>query len=442
MERYPIVILGGGAAALGAAYHLVKHGIRPVILEKSSQLGGLAGSYHINRYFIEKFYHHFFPTDTVIFQLAKELGLEKSIMWRKAPMGFYYNKKLYGFTSPLDILRFEPLLFANRLKFGLTMLKISRQKHFKELDKKNAKEWLVEEFGAEIYQKIFEPLLKVKFAMSLDKASAAFVYGRLHARAESRTKNIGAEKLGYMEGGYHSLLEAMRKKIEKKSVVSLSTEIKDVTYNKNQKTFNITVQRGKKRETIVAAHIINTFALEIFARLAKSFPHSLMQKIRKIQYQAIICAAIGLRRKLSDYYWINISSADVPFHGVIEHTNFIPSRMYHNTHIAYLFNYVTPEHTFWTMNENKLKKEYINGLKKMFPHIAEKDILWFRLAKERFATPIFLQGYKENMEAIDSFNNLHFAGSFKIYPHSRNINNVIRTGIEAADKALSSHISQ
>ena len=79
---------------------------------------------------------------------------------------------------------------------------------------------------------------------------------------------------------------------------------------------------------------------------------------------------------------------------------------------------------------------YILGLKKMFPNVKDKDILWSRLARERYATPMFLQGYEGNMNAIEDFKGLYFAGSFKIYPHSRNVNNVIRTGFEAAQKIV------
>ena len=86
--------------------------------------------------------------------------------------------------------------------------------------------------------------------------------------------------------------------------------------------------------------------------------------------------------------------------------------------------------------QNTIKKIYLSGLFKMFPHIKNDDILWFRLSKERYATPMFLRGYEDNMKKIENFDNLYFAGSFKIYPHSRNINNVIKTGFDAAQAIL------
>jgi protoporphyrinogen oxidase len=442
MKKHEVVILGGGAAALGSAYHLAQNGISPLIVEKSPYIGGLAGSYQIDGYTIEKFYHHFFPTDYLVFQLAKGLSIEDKLIWRKAPMGFYYQHNLYGFTTPLDILRFSPLSVAGRIRFGLTMLKIGREKEFGRLDGKNAKEWLLGEFGEETYRKIFEPLLKIKFAMSLDKASAAFVHGRLHARSESRIKNPNTEKLGYMEGGYNQLLESMIEKIRHKSTILTKAEIKEVRYNRKTEDFSIVILKNRKTSTITATHVINTLALEIFSKLAKGFPLPLMKSIGSITYQAVICATIGLKKQLSDYYWINISSSNLPFHGVIEHTNFIPKKKYGNTTIAYLFNYVSPKDALWTMKEEDIKKLYIDGLCTMFPHLSAQDVIWFKLAKERYATPIFLQGYEKKMKSIDSFGNLHFAGSFKIYPHSRNVNNVIKTGIDAAKRVISSHTTE
>lgn len=436
MMENRIVILGGGVASLGAAYHLAKNNSKPLIIERVNNIGGLASSYKIDDFYIERFYHHFFPTDTLIFELAKELGIKNKILWRKTKMGFYYKNRLYGFTTPIDILLFKPLNFSDRIRFGLKMLKIARNNEYAHLDNISAKEWLISTFGQDIYEKIFKPMLEIKFAMSLDKASAAFVYGRLHARASSRSKSLASEKLGYMEGGYNELISSMYNKIKADSNIFYNSEILEILYDKNK--YKVKIIKNGKAEIIEAKYIINTLPLEIFAKIAKNFPKMIMDAIKNVKYQAIICAAIGLKKSLSDYYWINISSANLPFHGVIEHTNFIPSSHYNNNRIIYLFNYVTPKHGFWNMKEDEIKKIYLDGLSKMFPHIKKSDVLWFILSKERYATPIFLKGYEENMKKIENFKNMHFAGSFKIYPYSRNVNNVIKTGIEAAEKIVKS----
>ena len=430
-----IVILGGGVASLGAAYHLVKNNLKPIIIEKGSGIGGLASSYRISNFHIERFYHHFFPTDTLVFDIAKKLGIKNKILWKNTKMGFYYKNTLYGFTTPFDIMLFKPLSIINRIKFGLQMLKIAKNNgDYGRLDNVGAKEWLIETFGSDIYEKIFRSMLEIKFAMSLDKASAAFVYGRLHARAKSRSKNLVSEKLGYMEGGYNELISSLYDKIKDNSKILHGSEILEVLHDKYG--YRIKIIRNSKTEVIDAKYVINTLPLEIFAKIGKNLPKGIESAIKKVKYQAVICATIGIKKKLSGYYWINISSADLPFHGVIEHTNFIPASYYGGNNIIYLFNYLSPENKLWNMKEEEIKKIYLSGLFKMFPHIKDDDVLWFRLSKERYATPVFLKGYEENMKKIENFSNMYFAGSFKIYPYSRNVNNVIKTGIEAAKEVL------
>jgi protoporphyrinogen oxidase len=432
--KIEVAILGGGVAGLGAAYALVKKGISPIMIEKSNDLGGLASSYKINNFYIERFYHHLFPTDNIIFNLANELRIKNKIIWKKTKMGFYYKNKLYGFTGPLDLLMFKPLSFIDRIRLGITLFWIGVDNSHKNLDKVSAKKWIIKTFGNEIYKKIFEPMLKIKFAMSIDDASAAFVLGRLKARIKSRSKYMASEKLGYMVGGYNEIIKSLYDRIKNKSLLLKNSEILEIIHTKHN--YKIKIKKNKKIMKIEAKYVINTLPLEIFSRVAKKFPKKSMEHIDKIKYQAVVCATLGLRKKLSDYYWINISSADLPFHGAIEHTNFTPSKYYNKNNIAYLFNYVTPEHKLWTMKEDQIKKIYLSGLFKMFPHMKNDDVLWFKLSRERYATPIFLKGYQENMEKIENLNNFYFAGSFKIYPHSRNINNVIKTGFDAAENLL------
>jgi protoporphyrinogen oxidase len=429
-----IVILGGGIASLGASYRLIKDDMNPMVIEKSSGMGGLASSYEIGNFHIERFYHHLFPTDSIIFNLAKELGIKNRIIWKKTKMGFYCKNNLYGFTSPLDLLLFKPLKFADRIRFGMEMLKIAVFNEHTHLDNVSAKKWLIRTFGRNIYEKIFEPMLKIKFAMSIDDASAAFVYGRLRARAKSRSRSMASERLGYMIGGYDGIIDGLRNKIKDKAVLMTDSEILEVEYGKAGS--KIKIRRNGKIEYIGARYVINTLPLEAFAKIAKNFPKGAMRAIKKIKYQAVICATIGLKKWLSGYYWINISSEGLPFHGMIEHTNFIPGRYYGGNSIVYLFNYTDAESILWKMKEGEIKKLYLDGLFRMFPKINEGDVLWFRLSKERYATPIFLRGYEQRMKRIKNLHNFFFAGSFKIYPYSRNINNVIKTGFDAAEELL------
>jgi len=428
----PIVILGGGVSGLAAAYKLQKAGLKSVLLEKNEVVGGLASSYKIKSYTIERFYHHIFSTDKTLLDLIEDFGIEVS--WKRTKMGFFCEGKLYDFSSPAAILKFKPLSPLSRIKFILEMFKIKIGHCSPDLDNQNAEEWITETFNEEIYHKIFRPLLSAKFAMSLKEASAAFVHGRLKARVDTRAENISSEFLGYVEGGYEKFTSSFLSSVSQTSDFRLGCEINKVKYENNE--FEITFTSKDKIEKIKTDKLINTLPLEIFGRLVSGLPDSLNDKINSIKYQAVICATVGMKRPLSNYYWTNISSTNLPFQGIIEHTNFISADNYEGDYMSYLFNYVDVKNRLWSMSEEDIRKVYIKGLTEMFPDLKLDEILWFRLSKERFATPIFLRGYKQKMEDIEDTENLYFAGGFKIYPNSRNVNNVIETGYEAAEKII------
>ena len=58
------MIVGGGYGGLAAAYELALAGKKPVVFEAEKYLGGLAGSFDADGVRLEKFYHHWFNSDT------------------------------------------------------------------------------------------------------------------------------------------------------------------------------------------------------------------------------------------------------------------------------------------------------------------------------------------------------------------------------------------
>src|SRR5918997_3920468 len=62
----PIIIIGGGPAGLTAAYQLVQAGMRPIVLEKSGKVGGIARTETYKGFRFDMGGHRFFTkSDTV-----------------------------------------------------------------------------------------------------------------------------------------------------------------------------------------------------------------------------------------------------------------------------------------------------------------------------------------------------------------------------------------
>ncbi|MEA1966441.1 MAG: FAD-dependent oxidoreductase, partial [Euryarchaeota archaeon] len=137
------IIIGGGLSGLASAYRMLKEDTSDVvILEKGSEVGGMAASYHIGNYHIEKYYHHIFESDSKLIDLIGNLGLGADLQWLKGTTGYYIDGKIYPMNTPIELLK-SPLSVPDLIRLARTVLVTRRAKdeEIYKLDRVTAKEW-------------------------------------------------------------------------------------------------------------------------------------------------------------------------------------------------------------------------------------------------------------------------------------------------------------
>jgi protoporphyrinogen oxidase len=141
--------------------------------------------------------------------------------------------------------------------------------------------------------------------------------------------------------------------------------------------------------------VLVTTAPEILARLAPGLPPAYLSQLTKIEYLANVCLVLRLDRSLSDTYWLNVGDPNIPFTGVIEHTNMQRPEVYGGAHLAYLSRYLDPDDPYYVMEAEELLSAYLPHLQKMF---REFDRSWVKEAwawHERYTQPIISLNYSE-----------------------------------------------
>src|SRR5512135_2805230 len=114
-----IAVIGGGFAGMETAYELGKKGHQSFLFERMSELGGLAGTFEIEGTRLERGYHHWFMSDTHIVGLMNELGLGDRVMWLPSTVGWFDRGKIWNMIKPMDLVRYSPLPFVDRMRLGL-----------------------------------------------------------------------------------------------------------------------------------------------------------------------------------------------------------------------------------------------------------------------------------------------------------------------------------
>ena len=124
-NKFDVVIMGAGFTGLSAGLDLARAGKKVCLLEADAAPGGLAGSFEFtDGVTIEKFYHHWFNNDDYVPQLVRDLGMEGDIVTMPSKTGMYFNGRHWRLSTPLDLLRFKPLGFWDRIRLGLLVLKV------------------------------------------------------------------------------------------------------------------------------------------------------------------------------------------------------------------------------------------------------------------------------------------------------------------------------
>jgi len=424
-----VVIVGGGLTGLITGYYLSRKKHTITILEQENILGGAASCFDVNGQKIEKFYHHSLGSDYELFDFLEETGLRDKLEWKKAGVGFYCNGKIYNWGTPFDLLNFSPLNLFQKFRFGLSLLYISRIKNWKRLENIPMNQWLIKLSGQKVYKTIWEPMIKIKWGDHSENLPATWIWRRVKQRMDSRTKGLGSEKLGYIKGSTQTIIDFLERKIEENNgkIIKNNTVRKIIT--KKNKLIKIITEKGE----FTPEAVISTLPLGSLVNIAPSLPDDYKKKLRDVGYLSVIEIVLVLKRSLSPVYWLNISDRNIPFCGIIEHTNFIPATLYNDKVIVYLPDYLSADNPLMEYDNEKIIDIFKEGLKRVFPDFSDDWILKSHVFREQNAHSIRTLNYSDRiLDFKTPVENFYVATDALIYPQDRGMTVCAKLGKEVS----------
>ncbi len=100
-----VVIIGGGPAGLTAAYELTKLNIRPIVIEKRDQVGGIARTENYKGYYFDMGGHRFFTKSREVNEMWREI-LGPDFLRRPRLSRIFYRKRFFYYPlRPLNALK-------------------------------------------------------------------------------------------------------------------------------------------------------------------------------------------------------------------------------------------------------------------------------------------------------------------------------------------------
>jgi len=431
-----IGVIGAGATGLAAAYDLTKDSNRVDVYESSYFTGGQASTIPVGGTPLERGYHHLFTNDSSIIELMSELGLETSLKWIKSSVGTYTQGQLFKTTTPIDLLTLSFLPIVDRLRLGLFTLYIKRINDWKKLEHITADTWLKEHLGDNLYTKLWAPLLRGKFGKDYDKVGMPWFWSKIQTRFASR-KGLSGEILGYPTGSFNIIFDALETNIKsRRGQIFLSHKVKKIVHNGRkiiglQFTDSSGVQKYEEYDLVIC-----TAPSFEFIKLI-DLPANYKSKLESVKYLGAVVLILELKHKLTDFYWLNIADNQMPFLGVIEHTNLIPSDIYNGHHVVYLTNYLDRTEETYSLSKNKLLEKYLPYIRKINQNFEKSWIINSHHNVLSAAQPVITTGYSQRIPAHQTpYEGLYLANTTQIYPEDRGTNYSIQMGRRVAKTVI------
>ena len=425
-----VAVIGGGLSGLAASYDLLRAGYRVTILEAAPDFGGLASSFRLEGVPVERFYHFICRSDKHLLKLVTELGLGARLHWHPTRTAFYHDHRYYPFGTPLDLLRFSPVPWLQRVRFGLHILRARHRSQWRALDQIPAKAWLIDTIGAEAYQAIWHPLLKVKFGDYHDQISAAWIWHRIWRVARSRRRLLERETFGFLEHGTASLVDPLVAHLQAYPTATLCTgvHVRPLTLRDGRVAEVHTADRS-----IECDAVISTVALPNLDRLIPDQTDPYFVRARTIRYIGVVCMLLSLKRPFSANFWTNINDPQISFNGIIEQTNLNHNLRIAGLNVLYVPFYLPTTAPRYSASNEVLFAEYIPMLQRMNPCFAATEVKEYHVFRTPHAQAVFTTNFVDLMpEHRTPVPGLYVTDSTQFYPEDRTISAAIEQGRKVA----------
>lgn len=339
-----VAIIGAGATGLAAAYDLLQAGCRVTLFEANDRPGGLAAGFKMPHWdwSLEKFYHHWFESDTDVLKLAAEIGVRDRVIFKRPLTVSYWNGRFYPLDSPLAALRFPGLSLPAKIPFGLAVIYLKYlTANWRALERYTAHEWAARWMGRAAYEVIWQPLLEGKFGDFYQRVNMAWLWARIRARSP---------RLGTFIGGFQAFFDALAARVQALGgVIRYATRVQELRCEDRPAHKWIVRAQPPLAESDAFDAVLSTTSPRLMAKLAPQLPMDYLGALNALESLGAVIVIFALDRQLDTqgYYWHNLpKSAGFPYLAMCEHTNFVEAAHFGGQHLIYCGDYLPrPTHT-------------------------------------------------------------------------------------------------
>lgn len=411
-----VVIIGAGPAGLTAAYELCKSGVKSLILEKDSTVGGLAKTVNYKGYHFDIGGHRFFTKVKAVENTWYEV-LGEDFLKRDRLSRIYYNKRFF----------YYPLRASNALsELGiwnsfLILLGYFKAQLFPEKPEETLEQWISNRFGKQLYKTFFKTYTEKVWGIPCSEIRAEWAAQRIkglslltalrNALLKQKNSHDGdiiktlVDAFNYPKLGPGMMWQKVTDIVQQKgNEVQLGAEVERILWTKN-KVDAVEIKINGQRELVEGTHFISTMPIrELVQKFEPVVPEEVVKAAMSLNYRDFLTVVLIINKP--DVFpdnWIYIHDPDVKVGRIQNFKNWSPYMVPDRNKTCLGLEYFCFEGDgLWTMSDEKLielgKKELeILGL------VREPLVEDGTVARMSKAYPVYDSVYRESLQIISQF---------------------------------------
>ena len=401
-------MIGGGPAGLTAGYELIRHGHKPLVLEKDAIVGGLARTEQYKGFHFDMGGHRFFTKSDEVNRLWSEVLRDEFLLRPRLSRIFYRKKLFYYPLRPLDAL----------FKIGpvdavLMVLSYVRWQAFPYEKEETFEQWVTNRFGKRMFETFFKAYTEKVWGIPCSELKAEWAAQRikdlsLKTVLLSFVMKPGTairtliEEFKYPRLGPGMMWNAVKERIEAAGgTVRLGCEVSAIR-REGDRVRSVVVRSGGSEETIEAGAFITSMPLaELVLKVDPPPPAAVLAAARSLRYRDFLTVCLIVNRpSLFPDNWIYVHDPDVKVGRIQNFKNWSPAMVPDPRKSSLGLEYFCNEgDELWTTSDSELVELGRRELDRIGLASYEdvEDGCVFRVPK---SYPVYDGSYREHLDVL------------------------------------------
>ncbi len=446
MQDHSVIIIGAGPAGLGAAHELTARGVRPVVIEKSGLVGGIARTENYKGYRFDIGGHRFYTKRDEIRRLWRQMLGDDFINVPRLSRIFYRGRFI---KYPLELL--DTVRCLGVVESALVLFSYLKTQVFPPKEEQTFEQWVTRRFGERLFRTFFKTYTEKIWGIPCDVLSADWAAQRIRGLSFTRAVRnaifrTGGAKSLIKEFNYPVLGPGMmwqrfeQAVVERGGRVEMNAEVVRVL-REGGRVVSVVVKQAGGEIPMPAEHVISSMPVtELVRRLLPAAPDDVLRAALGLKYRAFIMVALIVDRvDLFRDNWIYVHDPAVTVGRIQNFKNWSAAMVPDPAKTCIGMEYFCSEgDALWTMPDADLLDLAARELATL--GLAEQaDVEDGAVVRQPKAYPIYDDGYARRVRVVRDFvstiGDLQTIGRNGMYRYN-NLDHSMLTGMLAARNVM------